>query len=214
MAPRVVGAGVGRTGTLSLKTGLERLLGGPCYHGSDVFTRPRHIRIWRAAARGDAVDWAAFLDGYAAVVDWPAAAFWEEICAAFPDAVVLLSTRESVDAWHRSADETIFRYAPLARVSPVVRMFSEVLAARFTPDARDPEEAKAAYERHNAHVRATVPPDRLVEWSPGDGWEPLCAALGLPVPDEPFPRVNTKADWDRLPRVWALGARMLERVRR
>ncbi|KAA1424249.1 hypothetical protein F0U47_18575 [Nocardioides antri] len=99
-------------------------------------------------------------------------------------------------------------------MSPVVRMFSEVLAARFTPDARDPEEAKAAYERHNAHVRATVPPDRLVEWSPGDGWEPLCAALGLPVPDEPFPRVNTKADWDRLPRVWALGARMLERVRR
>jgi hypothetical protein len=213
MPPRVVGAGVGRTGTLSLKTALERLLGGPCYHGSEVFHRPHDIRFWRAAARGEAVDWRAFFAGYTAIVDWPAAAFWEDIWAAHPDAIVVLSTRASAESWHRSAEETIFRYASLARVSPVVRMFAEVLAARFTPYAGDPPTARAAYERHNAHVRATVPTDRLVEWQPGDGWGPLCAALDLPVPDEPFPRVNTKADWERL-RFWRHGARVLERVRR
>ncbi|GAB4011436.1 sulfotransferase family protein [Nocardioides ultimimeridianus] len=196
----MVGAGVGRTGTLSLKTALERLLDGPCYHGSVLFDlgRGRHLRFWRAAARGEPVDWAGFLDGYAAVVDWPASAFWEDIAATYPDAIVVLSTRDSPVAWHRSAHETIFRYARLAPINPIVRMFTEVLAARFTPRVLDPEEAMAAYERHNAHVRATVPPERLVEWRPGDGWEPLCAALGVPVPDEPFPETNTRADWDRL----------------
>lgn len=199
MPPQVIGAGVGRTGTLSLKTALEVLLGGPCYHGSDVFGRPDHVRFWSAAAQGEARDWAGFFDGYAAVVDWPAAGFWEEIAAAFPDATIVLSTRESADAWYRSAEETIFRYAPLARFLPVVRMFSEVLRATFTSETHDAEQAKAAYERHNAHVRATVPANRLVDWTPADGWEPLCAALGVPVPDEPFPRSNTQRDWDRLP---------------
>lgn len=201
MPPRVIGAGVGRTGTLSLKTALERLLGGPCYHGSEVFSRPDHVRLWRRAARGEAVDWDVLLDGFTATVDWPASAFWEDLAVEYPDALVLLSTRDSAESWHRSAEQTIFRYAPLARVVPVVRMFSEVLAARFTPDARDPEAAMAAYERHNARVRASVPRARLVEWTPGDGWDPLCEALGLPVPDEPFPQVNTTADWDRL-RFW------------
>lgn len=212
MPLRVIGAGVGRTGTLSLKTALEQLLGGPCYHGSEVFGRRRQTRFWRAAARGEPVDWWGFFHGYTATVDWPAAAFWEEILTDFPDAIVLLSTRESVDVWQRSAEDTIFRYAPLAPVNPTVKMFSEVLRTRFTPAVRDPEQAKAAYERHNAHVRATVPPDRLVEWSPGDGWGPLCAALDLPEPDQPFPRVNTAADWDRL-RIGGLGARVRERIR-
>lgn len=215
MPPRVIGAGVGRTGTLSLKTALEQLLDGPCYHGSEVFGESRQVRFWSAAARGESVDWWGFFHGYEATVDWPAAAFWEEISAEFPDAIVLLSTRESVDAWHRSAHDTIFQYAPLARISPVVRMFSEVLAARFTPNATDPAEARAAYERHNAHVRATVPRERLVEWTPRDGWGPLCAALDIPVPDEPFPSVNTKDDWNRLPLVALRSvSRLLARRRR
>lgn len=193
---RVVGAGLGRTGTLSLKTALERLLGGACYHGSKVFTRPDHVDLWNAAADGESVDWHALFAGFAATVDWPAAAFWEEISAAFPDAVILLSTRDSVDSWYRSAYDTIFKYGPLADSNPVVGMFATVLNTRFTPNADDPEEAKAAYERHNAYVRATAPRDRLVEWTPGDGWGPLCAALGVPVPDEPFPHLNTTGDWN------------------
>jgi hypothetical protein len=52
-----------------------------------------------------------------------------------------------------------------------------------------------AYVRHNDAVRAGVAPERLVEWRPDDGWEPICAALGLPVPDEPFPRLNTTAEF-------------------
>lgn len=198
MSLRVIGAGVGRTGTLSLKTALERLLGGACYHGSEIFTRPEHTDLWNSAAKGEPVDWHALFDGYDASVDWPTAAFWEEISVAFPDAVILLSVRESVDSWYRSAYETIFKYAPLADISPQLKMFATVLETRFTPDSQEPEAAKAAYERHNAYVRAKAPRDRLVEWTPRDGWGPLCGALGVPVPDEPFPRLNTTEDWDEV----------------
>jgi hypothetical protein len=64
----------------------------------------------------------------------------------------------------------------------------------FTPAWQDESAAKAAYVAYNDHVRATAPADRLVEWSPGDGWGPLCAALGMQVPDRPFPHVNTTAE--------------------
>jgi hypothetical protein len=90
---RVVGAGLGRTGTLSLKLALEKLLGAPCYHMLGLFERPEHVATWDAAARGERVDWHGLMRGYAAAVDWPACAFWRELSAANPDAVILLSTR-------------------------------------------------------------------------------------------------------------------------
>jgi hypothetical protein len=65
---------------------------------------------------------------------------------------------------------------------------------RFTTNWRDESAAKAAYLAHNEHVRATAPRDRLVEWHPGDGWEPICSTLGTEVPNHPFPHVNTTAE--------------------
>jgi hypothetical protein len=74
-------------------------------------------------------------------------------------------------------------------------MIDAVFAARFTSAIDDRDLAVAAFERHNARVRAAVPPHRFLEWQPGDGWKPLCTALGVPVPDEPFPHVNTTQEW-------------------
>src|SRR5438132_13248585 len=102
---RIVGAGLGRTGTMSLKIALERLLGAPCYHMIEVFEHPEHVPVWHAAVRGEPVDWDALFAGYVAAVDWPVAAFWREISAANPDAVVLLSVRDAA-AWWQSADQT------------------------------------------------------------------------------------------------------------
>jgi hypothetical protein len=156
----------------------------------EVFPRPAHFGLWTAAARGQQVDWHALLDGFPAAVDWPASAFWPEIAAAFPDAIILLSTRDS-EAWWKSASATIFDRTRAAPPPPMREMLDAMLGARFTPAVHDRERAIAAYEQHNAHVRATAPRDRLVEWRPGDGWGPLCKALGLPVPAEAFPHVNT-----------------------
>src|ERR1700731_2339994 len=96
---RVVGAGLGRTGTHSLKVAFEQLLGGPCYHMVEVLGRPDQRAVWASAARGEDIDWADFLSPYAATVDWPAAAFWKELSAAWPDAVIVLSTRKDAASW-------------------------------------------------------------------------------------------------------------------
>ena len=200
MALRVVGAGVGRTGTLSLKLALERLLGASCYHMMEIFGRPQDIPAWHAAARGEMPDWHELLGGYAAAVDWPVAAFWPELAEAFPDALVLLSVRDA-ESWWRSADATIFpnlRRQPPAEpafMRPWHAMVMDLMAARFPDGIDDPAAAMARFERHNARVREIVPSERLLEWQASDGWEPLCAALGLPVPDEPFPRRNTREEF-------------------
>jgi hypothetical protein len=65
---------------------------------------------------------------------------------------------------------------------------------RFTPNWRNETAAKSAYIAYNEQVRATAPPDRLIEWQSGDGWEPICSTLGIRVPNHPFPHVNTTAD--------------------
>ena len=194
---RVVGAGLGRTGTTSLKHALEELLGGPCYHMFEVRNRPGDPDVWGDAYDGRPPDWRAFFEGYEAAVDWPAAPFWREISEAFPDAIILLSTRDP-DSWWQSASTTIFPavatyFAPDAPADGWTRMGVGMMTA-FTPAWREEDAAKAAFVAHNEHVRATAPPERLVEWQAGDGWEPICAALGLPVPDHPFPHKNTAAE--------------------
>jgi hypothetical protein len=194
MTLRVVGAGLGRTGTMSLKLALERLLGAPCYHMSEVFAHPEHVALWHAAARDEPVDWHALFAGYAAAVDWPAGSFWPEVSAAFPEAILLLSTR-SAESWWRSASQTIFPISAKAAGTPWHAMWLELAHRRFTPHLDDREAAIAAYERHNADVRARAPKQRLLEWTAQDGWGPLCRALGAPVPDEPFPHANSTEDF-------------------
>ncbi|HEY5026039.1 MAG TPA: sulfotransferase [Acidimicrobiales bacterium] len=201
MALKVVGAGVGRTGTLSLKTGLEQLTGQPCYHMLEILTHPDHVAPWHEAAEGGNVDWVALLDGYGATSDFPACLFWPEILEANPDAVVVLSTRRNSEAWWDSASQTIFAM-DASQVPPEMAdwfaMWRAVSSARFTPDVTDKAAAIAAYERHNAEVRASAPGSQFVDWQPGDGWEPLCKALGVAVPADPFPHLNTREDFPQI----------------
>lgn len=195
---RVIGAGVGRTGTASLKQALEELLGAPCYHMTEVFVHlDEHTKLWHAASRGEPVDWSTLFDGYVAAVDWPVAAFWPELVDAYPDALVLLSQRDSA-SWWRSASTTILPTLRDAEgeLPDWYAMMSAIFASRFTADLDDEAACIAAYEAHNARVIAEVPAERLLVWTPSDGWEPICAALGLAVPDAPFPRTNTSEEWE------------------
>jgi Sulfotransferase domain len=194
---QVVGAGLGRTGTTSLKTALEQLLGGPCYHMFEVFTHLDHVPTWRAAMEGEAVDWDALFEGYEAAVDWPACSYWPELTAAYPDALVLLSVRDPVQ-WYESAHATIFQVTGDGMTGEMAvwhEWLTDLFAARFTTELEDKDTCIAAFEAHNEAVRAAIPPERLLEWTAADGWEPICDRLGLPVPDDPFPRLNTRDDW-------------------
>ena len=201
MTLRVIGAGLGRTGTNSLKGAVERLTGGRCYHMSELIERPQDTATWTAAVVDRHMpDWAAFLHEYQATLDWPACAFWRELAGAFPEAPVLLSKRTSAESWWASMEKTIVQAQEQVPTDPVWaarRAMVKPMLLQFCPEWPDRDAVIAAYERHNDEVRRGVAPDRLVEWTTGDGWEPLCTALGVPVPDEAFPHTNTAADFRR-----------------
>jgi hypothetical protein len=159
----------------------------------EVFAHPEHVAVWHSAALGRAPDWREFLRDYAATLDAPAAYFWPEIQRAFPEAIVLLSVRDAA-AWFESASETVFRTQ--GSVSPEWDAMNDAIRRTRFPTPRDSaESAIRGYVLHNDRVRSSADPSRLLEWQPGDGWEPICAALGLPVPDLPFPHANTREEW-------------------
>ena len=196
MALQIVGAGVGRTGTHSLKIALEQLLGGTCHHMIEMFDRPDLVASFIGAIDGETTDWSAVLSEYTAMVDFPGSLFWREIAAANPDAPVLLSTRDA-QGWYKSASNTIFlsfdKMPP--ELAPWMEAVRRGLHDRFSDDFENEDAMIAAYERHNAAVRAEVPAGRLIDWTPSDGWGPICAALNAPVPDEPFPITNTTSEF-------------------
>jgi len=204
---RVVGAGFGRTGTLSLKLALESLGFGPCYHMAEVIRHPEHLPAWESATRGEVVDWTALFRGWGATVDWPACSFAIAIAEAHPEAKVVLGVREP-RAWYRSCRATIWLPSHLFPLrlfldrmpgfDRVQRMAVELIWRRgFGDRFLDEAHAIGVYEAHLAAVKAAIPADRLLVFDVREGWGPLCAFLGVPVPDRPFPHVNDTASMRR-----------------
>jgi len=201
MALRVIGTGFGRTGTNSLRRALEQLGFGPCHHMFALRDHPDQLVHWQAAARGELPDWDAAFAGWGAAVDWPSAAFWKETTAHFPEARVIHSTR-SPESWHRSVLSTIlpamegYREREPGPARDRLEMAHRLIVGRvFGGRMADPGHAMAVFRSHEAEVLATIPAERLLVYEVGAGWEPLCAFLGVPVPDAPFPQTNSTADF-------------------
>jgi len=212
---KVVGAGFGRTGTLSLKVALETLGFGPCYHMIEVFEHPEHVGFWEATWRGEPVDWDGFLGGYEATVDWPACTFYEDLLQRHPDAKVLLSVRDP-ESWYESTRNTIYEISKItagSRLSRAIfalvglfvpgvfkigRMGNEIIWwGTFDGRFEDRSHAIKVFERHNEEVRRRVPRDKLLVYEVKEGWGPLCEFLGVEEPDKPFPRLNDAAEMRR-----------------
>lgn len=214
---KVIGAGFGRTGTRSLKAALEVLGFGPCYHMSAVIAEPYRVRQWLDVGEGRSRDWDTVFAGFRSALDWPASAYWRELAAYYPDAKVILTVRDPA-RWYDSVSETIFRSAlEQRRPLPLRRRVVRWLVARRSPDfALYPRMARATFidrvfdgrvddrdhvievfERHVAEVKAAIPAERLLVFEAGQGWGPLCAFLGVPVPDVEYPQVNERAAFRR-----------------
>ncbi len=192
---KIIGAGFGRTGTVSLKQAFEHL-GYPCYHMQEVMAGydRGHIEQWDAALSGKAIDWEALFSGFEATVDFPACVFYPQLMEAFPDAVVVLSVRDP-QGWWRSYSK-LLRLVTKARFFNFVPMFRKFSAMNMHlidyvfDGSMNKGHCIERYVQHIEEVQATVPAERLLVYSVSEGWEPLCEFLGEPVPDIPFPHAN------------------------
>jgi len=196
MPLRVVGAGFGRTGTLSLKAALEELGFGPCHHMAEVFSNPAQLPHWQRIVTGGVPNWDEVFADYGACVDWPSAYYWRELAGHFSDAKVVLSTRD-VEAWYDSFEETILRLMNATdRIpDPQIRASVEMgtVIVRDGVFGGEPENRARAIETFRAHretVKRTIAPDRLLVFDVREGWEPLATFLGVEVPKGDFPRLN------------------------
>jgi hypothetical protein len=199
MALQVIGAGLGRNGTLALKMGLERLGFAPCHHMVEVFEHPEQGAFWLRAAQGEKVDWEEVFSNYRANVDWPSCHFYKELSERYPDAKVILSERDP-KKWYDSITNTILKSMNQMIANDPARAewfaFARmiVIEQTFHNDLSE-DNMIAVYLRHNAKVRATIAPERLLVFNPAEGWEPLCRFLGVVVPATPFPHVNTTEEF-------------------
>lgn len=200
---QVIGTGVGRTGTYSLKLAINQLGLGPCYHMEEVIhNMPQYVPLWSEALNG-AADWQSIYDGYPSAVDWPTAGFFRELLAAYPSAKFVLTLR-SPESWADSFGGTIYQLlAGREQAPPETRdwleMSAAVIAKTGFPEGLDRDGLMEAFVAHNDAVKATIPPDRLLVFEARQGWGPLCEFLGVAAPDEPFPRSNHREEfWDRV----------------
>lgn len=193
MTMKVIGAGLGRTATFSMKFALEHLSFGPCYHMSEVFAGARrNLPLWLDAVNGKP-DWNSIFDGYQSTTDYPACTYWRELAAHYPSAKIVLTTRDP-DSWFDSVSETIFSEKMQGSLagSPAEAMMQGAIFDAFGDQVNDRPFMTDWFERRNQEVIDSLPAERLLVFSPKEGWEPLCSFLGVPAPDGPFPRVNSR----------------------
>ena len=197
MPLEVIGAGFGRTGTDSMREALAILGLGPCHHMYEVNSNEEQKRLWRAVAKGTSPDWNMLFSGYRSCMDWPSAHYWRELIEFYPDARVVLTWR-SPESWWQSFEKTIV--AGIAGSQDMESLGITLIAKQvFGGRPADRATAIAAYEANVEAVFKAVPAERLLVHRLGDGWEPLCAHLGVSVPDQPYPnRNNAQAFRDAL----------------
>ena len=193
MSLRVIGTGFGRTGTDSMREALTMLGFGPCHHMYEVMEHAQQKRLWRGLAKGERPDWDQLFAGYKSCVDWPSAYYWRDLIQAYPKARVILTWR-SPESWWESFQNTIL---PAIADSKDQDSLGVALVAKQVFGGRPQDRAHAirVYEANVQAVLNTVPAERLLIHKLGDGWGPLCAHLGVPVPDEPYPARNTTQEF-------------------
>ena len=206
MSIKVVGLGLGRTGTLSLKQALEQLGFGPCYHMDTLLRQPDVVGCWSELDRTGTTDWNTLFGRFGSAVDFPTIAYHPAILKQYPEAKCILTVRDEED-WYRSARATILQAEPSLREKIFLslklpfsrrhRRLLEVfqLTGKFWDLGEDKDEAIGFLRGWNEGIRASIPPERLLVYDVRDGWAPLCNFLGVPLPDRPFPRSNDKADF-------------------
>jgi len=212
MSLKVIGTGLGRTGTYSLKLAIEQLGVGKCYHMVELFQQPERLKYFKKAEKGEKVNWNELFDGYKAAVDYPVARYYKQITEFYPEAKVIHTLRDP-EEWYESASATIFwaskpyslrilkltvhlPFSSEARRRIPVLMYNRKLSElEFGKDLKNKEKVIKRYNKHYEEVIKTIPDNRLLLFDPKSGWEPLCRFLKLPIPLIPYPKSNTRKEF-------------------
>ena len=197
----MINAGFGRTGTMSIKLALEQLGLGPCHHMEEIRNDPAQLPYWEQVVNGARVEWDKVFDGYHSAVDWPSAYYWHELAVYYPDAKVILSVRPA-EKWWDSFSSTIRgilairEQIPDAYIRKMAAMADKIVTEQtFGGRIDDKAYVLEVYQHHIDTVKQGIPAERLLVYEVTQGWEPLCAFLGMPVPDVEFPRSNAKEEF-------------------
>jgi hypothetical protein len=203
MPLKVIGAGMGRTGTMSLKLALERIGMGPCYHGSDLVSKPQHWPLWQQAINGQLSDFDEIFRDYGSVADAPGWYFFRQLSNRYPDAKVVLTVRDP-NAWFESTQATVLSDRIGAMLTKAPMPLSSIVHTIFLrsagPRMHDRDYMIEWFERHNEEVRRAIKPEQLLTYEVKEGWKPLCRFLSVPVPSEPFPRSNERENLENVVR--------------
>jgi len=213
LALKVIGAGFGRTGTLSLKAALTTLGFKKTHHMEDVMTNPGQALLWHGVAFDESLEWDAIYDGYQAAVDFPSSAYYKELLDHYPDAKVVLTFRD-FDSWYTSASGTIYAVgktipawlkALVPSAGQVAAMVEQVIwQGVFGGKFEDKAHTRDVFAEHIERVKAHVPAEQLLVYQVKEGWGPLCEFLGCEVPAEDFPHLNDTAAFQKRLRVLRL----------
>jgi hypothetical protein len=211
MTLKVIGLGMGRTGTLSLKLALEKLGYGPCYHMEDLIRQPENIIYWEEIKKRGTTDWEKLFGSYQSAVDFPVIACYQQLLEKYPDAKIILTVRDA-NAWYESASRTIFNTEPglagkvkmalkmpfsprLRNLMRVFRMSGQFWQEHVGKNFREKEAAIAFYRRWNEQIKSEIPAEKLLVYEVSQGWQPLCGFLGVEVPAEDFPKANIREEF-------------------
>jgi hypothetical protein len=201
MPLKVIGAGLSRTGTLSLKLALEQLGFGPCFHMAEFIKpeyEPRRV-LWEKASDGETPDWEMVFSGFSSAVDMPACVYYRKLARAYPQSKVILTVRDAA-SWYRSSVATTWAGAPVgqtvspARADRAVKMRAaniREVGFDLLENPLDETHTIALFDRYTEQVKQDVPSERLLVFNVAQGWEPLCNFLDVPTPKTPFPRENS-----------------------
>ena len=208
MSIKVIGTGMGRTGTHSLKIALEQLGFNKCYHMMELFNAPEGITYFEDAEAGKPVDWDKLFTGYLSAVDYPIARYYKQLMTKYPDAKLIHTVRDP-ESWYASCLQTIFwaskpslgrilnmmvkmPFSPILRKRlPILKYNGKMISKEFGDDLLNKDEVIKRFKARTEEVLKTVPKEKLLVYNVKEGWEPLCQFLGVAVPTTAFPLTNT-----------------------
>lgn len=191
MSLKVIGAGFGRTGTMSMKAALEQIGLGPCYHMVECLPRgPEHWQKWTDAVNGNP-SWDSIFDGFQSTVDFPSCSSYKALSEYYPEAKVVLTIRDP-ERWFRSTQETIFapHWTEYLRSVEMGQFIKATINDYLQDRMHDRDHLIRRFNEHVEEVKQSIPPDRLLVFEVKNGWKPLCEFLGAPIPASPFPNIN------------------------